>query len=44
MYESEEEKPFLKIGLLELVKVSLTENHLQSLLIFWHYYWFLSAN
>jgi putative membrane protein len=29
-----EEKPFLKISPLELLKVSLTENHLQSLLIF----------
>ncbi|WP_341221314.1 PH domain-containing protein [Polaribacter atrinae] len=28
------EKPFLKINLLELLKVSFTENHLQSLLIF----------
>lgn len=27
------EKPFLKIGFLELIKVSLTENHLQSLLL-----------
>ncbi|WP_298765071.1 PH domain-containing protein [uncultured Polaribacter sp.] len=27
------EKPFLKIGFLELLKVSLTENHLQSLLL-----------
>ncbi|WP_373940797.1 PH domain-containing protein [Polaribacter sejongensis] len=32
--ESIKEKPFLKISLLELLKVSLTENHLQSLLIF----------
>ncbi|WP_165730312.1 PH domain-containing protein [Polaribacter sp. 20A6] len=32
--ESVAEKPFLKISLLELLKVSLTENHLQSLLIF----------
>ena len=29
-----EEKPFLKISPLELLKVSLTENHIQSLLIF----------
>jgi len=29
-----EEKPFLKIKPLELLKVSLTENHLQSLLLF----------
>ena len=29
-----EAEPLLKIGLLELLKVSLTENHLQSLLIF----------
>lgn len=28
-----EEKPFLKIGFLELLKVSLTENHLQSLIL-----------
>jgi putative membrane protein len=27
------EKPLLKVGLLELIKVSLTENHLQSLLL-----------
>lgn len=32
--EKVKEKPFLKINLLELLKVSLTENHLQSLLIF----------
>ena len=32
--ENIKEKPFLKISLLELLKVSLTENHLQSLLIF----------
>ncbi|WP_218599413.1 PH domain-containing protein [Polaribacter sp. NJDZ03] len=32
--EEVKEKPFLKISLLELLKVSLTENHLQSLLIF----------
>ena len=32
--ENVAEKPFLKISLLELLKVSLTENHLQSLLIF----------
>ena len=30
----EEAKPLLNIGLFELLKVSLTENHLQSLLIF----------
>lgn len=29
-----DEKPFLKIGFLELMKVSLTENHLQSLVLF----------
>lgn len=29
-----EEKPLLKIGFLELLKVSLTENHLQNLLLF----------
>lgn len=29
----EEEKPLLKVGFLELMKVSLTENHLQSLLL-----------
>ena len=32
--ENIKEKPFLKISLLELLKVSLTENHLQSLLVF----------
>lgn len=31
--ETSSEKPFLKIGFLELLKVSLTENHLQSLLL-----------
>ncbi|GAB7257372.1 PH domain-containing protein [Polaribacter sp. OB-PA-B3] len=31
--EIEEEKPLLKIGFLSLLKVSLTENHLQSLLL-----------
>jgi putative membrane protein len=32
--ENSELKPFLKINPLELLKISLTENHLQSLLIF----------
>ncbi|WP_405607562.1 PH domain-containing protein [Polaribacter sp. Asnod1-A03] len=32
--EAEKEKPFLKINPLELLKISLTENHIQSLLIF----------
>ena len=30
---NEEEKPLLKVGFLELIKVSLTENHLRSLLL-----------
>ena len=34
MYEKEEIKPLLRIGFLELFKVSLTENHLQNLLLF----------
>ena len=32
--EIEQPKPLLKIGFLELLKVSLTENHLQNLLVF----------
>jgi putative membrane protein len=33
-YENEEPKPLLKIDFKELLKVSLTENHLQNLLVF----------